>query len=41
VELAAQIIMELPNDSEVGVPQAKEAARGWLENMATRSASSP
>ena len=30
VELAAQIIMELPDDPEAGVPQAKEAARQWL-----------
>ena len=30
VELAAQIIMELPED-EAAIPQAKEAAQRWLE----------
>jgi hypothetical protein len=34
VELAVRIVMELPDDAEVGVPQAKEAARRWLENRA-------
>jgi hypothetical protein len=30
VELAVRIVMELPDDPEAGVPQAKEAARRWL-----------
>ena len=32
VELAVQIIIELPDDPEAGTPQAKEAARRWLES---------
>jgi hypothetical protein len=39
VELAVRIIMELPDDPEAGVPQAKEAARRWLESMARTSPS--
>ena len=30
VELAVRIVMELPDDPDAGVPQAKEAARQWL-----------
>jgi hypothetical protein len=30
VELAVHIVMELPDDPEAGVPQAKAAARRWL-----------
>jgi hypothetical protein len=32
VELAVQIIMELPDDPEAGIPQAKSAAQRWLES---------
>jgi hypothetical protein len=31
VELAAQIVMELPDDPEAGISEAKEAAQRWLE----------
>jgi hypothetical protein len=32
VELAVRIVLELPDDPEAGVPQAKEAARHWLSS---------
>ena len=31
VELAAHIVMELPDDPDAAIPQAKNAARRWLE----------
>ena len=31
VELAVQIIMDMPDDPEAGVSEAKEAARQWLD----------
>jgi hypothetical protein len=31
VELAVQLIMELPDDPEAGIPEAKEAAQRWLD----------
>jgi hypothetical protein len=34
VELAAHIILELPDDQESALPQAKEAAQGWLKSRA-------
>lgn len=30
VELAAHIILELPDDSEGGLPRAKDAAQRWI-----------
>ena len=30
VELAAHIILELPDDPESGLPRAKEAAQRWI-----------
>jgi hypothetical protein len=34
VELAAHIVLELPNDPESGLQHAKEAAQRWLESRA-------
>ena len=34
VELAAHIILELPDDAESGLPRAKEAAQRWLKSRA-------
>ena len=34
VELAAHIILELPDDPEGGLPRAKEAAQRWLKSRA-------
>jgi hypothetical protein len=31
VELAAHIVIELPDDPEAGLAEAKEAAKRWLE----------
>ena len=36
VELAAHIILELPDDAESGLPRAKEAAQRWLKSRALR-----
>jgi hypothetical protein len=32
VELAVQIVMEMPDDPGAGISQAKEAARRWLDS---------
>ena len=32
VELAVHIVLEMPDDLEAGIPQAKEAARRWLDS---------
>ena len=34
VELAAHIILELPDDPESGLPRAKDAAQRWLKSRA-------
>ena len=38
VELAAHIIMEMPDDDEAGVSPAKEAARRWLDSQRASAA---
>jgi hypothetical protein len=32
VELAVHIVLEMPDDPEAGISQAKEAARIWLDS---------